>query len=105
VSSGSSPNFIHKLVSSALAWLFHMADKTALNDMQNTQRWFIECIEDDIVEEKDENHRAIRSSMLDLHQRNLTELPERLERSYGLYTYICNELVRKLLAENPSFSS
>ncbi|RPJ71071.1 MAG: hypothetical protein EHM20_14920 [Alphaproteobacteria bacterium] len=94
-----SPFFVHKLVSSCLAWLFDMADKTALLDIQNTQRWLIEHIEADMVGEKDDNRRAMLLKMLDLPQKTLKELPERLERNYNLYNYICNELVRKLLAE------
>jgi hypothetical protein len=31
----------------------------------------------------------------------LAELPERTEKNYKMYTYICEELVRKLLAEKP----
>lgn len=101
----ASPNFVHKLVSSALAWLFHMADKTSLVDMQNTQRFLIERLEADIAEEEDEMRRVRLSSMLELPQRTLRELPERLDRYYRLYTYICEELVRKLLAEKPSLRS
>jgi len=101
----ASPNFVHKMVSSALAWLFHMADKTSLVEMQNTQQFLIERLEADIAEEKDEERRRRLTSMLDLPQRTLTELPERLERYYRLYTYICDELVRKLLAEKPSLRS
>jgi hypothetical protein len=101
----ASPTFVHKLVSSALAWLFHMADKTSLSDMQDTQRFLIERLEADITEEKDEERRARLSNMLELPQRTLRELPERMDRYYGLYSYICDELVRKLLAEKPSLHS
>lgn len=100
-SSAASPNFVHKLMSSALAWLFHMADKTALVEMQNRHRGLIEHLEADIAAEKDEHRRDMLSNMLDLPQRTLLELPERTQRLYELYTYICNELVRKLLAEKP----
>lgn len=102
MSASASPNFVHKLVTSALAWQFHMADKTALAEMQNVQRWLIERLEQDIAEEKDEGRRTRLSSMLDLPQRTLRDLPGRLERNYELYEYTCNELVRKLLAEKLS---
>jgi hypothetical protein len=105
MSSEASPTFVHKLMSSALAWLFHAADKTSLANMQDTQRFLIERIETDIAEEEDKEFRNRLSKMLELTQRMLMELPERMERYYGLYTYICDELVRKLLAEKPSLRS
>lgn len=102
MSSEVSPHFVHQLVSSSLAWQFHFSDKTALCDMQNNQRWMIEHIEGEITEENDANQRERLSRMLSLPKKILAELPERVDRSYELYTYICNELVRKLLAEKPS---
>lgn len=105
LSSEASPNFVHKLVSSALAWLFHMADKTCLMDMQNTHRFLIERLEEDIAEESDDERRAKLTGMLELPKKSLRALPEQLDRYYGLYTYICDELVRKLLAEKPILRS
>jgi hypothetical protein len=105
MSSNVSVNFVHGLVSSSLAWLFHMADKTALADMQRIQRFLIERIESDISQEKDEGRRASLIKMLELPRRILGELPERVERYYSIYTYVCDELVRKLLAEKPEFRS
>ena len=105
LASAASPNFTHKLVTSALAWLFNMADKTALTEMQDTQKWLIERIEEDIAVEKDDKKRAQLTHMLGLPERSLRELPDRVERLYGVYTYVCEELVRKLLAEKPRIRS
>jgi len=104
IGSEASPNFVHKMVSSTLAWWFHLADTTALSDLQNRYRGFIEYLKAKIAAETDESRRAKLSRMLDFPQKFLKELPETLKLRYGLYTYICNELVRKLLAEKPSIT-
>ncbi|MBF0244905.1 MAG: restriction endonuclease [Planctomycetes bacterium] len=97
-----SPTFVHKLVSSTLAWLFNIADKTSLSEMQKTQQHLIEQLEYDIASEKNEEHRKKLIHMLDLPKKTLKDIPERVENSYQLYLYICDELVRKLLSEKPS---
>ncbi len=97
-----SPNYVYKLVSSTLAWLFHYADKTALEDMQDVQKNIIEYLESDAEKEEDKNKRDKLIKMIELPKRMLGELPKRVERYYEIYTYICDELVRKLLAEKPS---
>lgn len=101
----SSPNHVHRLVSSALAWLFSMADKTELEEIQNRQRWIIDRILIDISSEKDQDKLSRLQRMLALTQDTLKHLPERMENSYTLYEYICENLVRKLLAEKPDLSS
>jgi hypothetical protein len=97
-----SPTFVHKLVSSTLAWLFHRADKTSLPDMQETQKYLIETLEADIEQEEDNARRQMLINMIELPKKSLKELPQRVENSYQIYIYICDELVRKLLAEKPS---
>ena len=97
--SNVSPRFVHQLVSSALAWLFHMADKTSINQIQNNNQFLIEGLKEKISNEKDEEQRKYLTTMLELPQKTIRELPERTERFYGIYMYICNELVRKLLAQ------
>jgi hypothetical protein len=103
--SKDSPSFVHKLVTSALAWLFHMADKTSIEDTQSNLRWIVERLEADIANEEDEERRGKLTRMLDLPNASLEELPSRVENHYELYTYVCNELVRKLLMEKPKLVS
>jgi hypothetical protein len=93
--------FVHKLVSSTLAWLFNSADKTSLADMQKIQKSLIESLKAEIEKEEDDIQRQRLIKMIDMPKNILEELPHRVEKSYQLYTYICNELVRKLLAERP----
>lgn len=102
ITSDASPTFVHMTVTSALSWLFNMADKSALKEMEDTQKFLIERLEADIAEETDGDKKARLENMLELPRRSLRELPERVERLYGIYTYLCEELVRKLLAEKPS---
>jgi hypothetical protein len=54
-----------------------------------------------MAKEQNDDRRAKLGKMLELPTTTLKELPTRLDEFYALYTYICDELVRKLLAERP----
>ncbi len=97
--------FVHGFVITALAWLFNMADTSSLEDMENTQKWLIEHLEKSISESEDDDEKMKFQRMLRIPTKTLQELPERVERMYMLYNYICENLVRKLLAEKPRLYS
>lgn len=101
MSTSDSHYFVHTFVTSALAWLFNVADISSLEDMKNTQKWLIEHIEKNIADSDDEDEKAKLQRMLRLPTKTLKELPNRVERMYGIYNYICENLVRKLLVEKP----
>jgi len=101
MSPSDSRMFVHSFITSALAWLFHMADISSLEDMKNNQRWIIEHIEESISESEDEEEKVKLQSMLELPVKTLEELPDRVKRLYGIYNYVCENLVRKLLVEKP----
>lgn len=101
----SSPNFVHNLITSTLAWIFNFADKTSLIEMQNVQTELIEQIEQEITNETNERRIDQLKHMIELPKKTLRELPERVEKSYDAYIYICEELVRKLLTEKPRIYS
>ncbi|EOV0164553.1 restriction endonuclease [Vibrio parahaemolyticus] len=101
MSISDSHYFVHTFVTSALAWLFNMADISSLEDMKNTQKWLIEHIEKNITDSDDESEKEKLQRMLRLPTKTLKELPNRVERMYGIYNYICENLVRKLLVEKP----
>jgi hypothetical protein len=95
-----SPNYVHKLVSNVLAWLFHYADKTSIEETQRIRRSIIESMESDANNKIGIKGRSLKR-LINNQKRLLAELPERTEKNYKMYTYICEELVRKLLAEKP----
>jgi len=105
ISADTSPNHVHRLVSSALAWLFSMADITELEEIRNRHLTLIDRILEDIANEGDEEKRSRLQNMLALPQNSLRSLPERMANSYSLYEYICENLVRKLLFEKPDLNS
>ncbi|MDQ1886692.1 restriction endonuclease [Aeromonas salmonicida] len=105
MTSEGSHYFVYNFVTSALAWLFNTADITSLEDMKNTQRWLIEYIESQISEADNETEQRKLRKMLELPTRTLKELPDKVTRSYDIYNYVCEELVRKLLVEKPRLYS
>ncbi len=96
-----SPMYIHGLVTFALAWLFKLADRTTMEQTKEGNEWIVRKLEDDAESASTDEERAMFLKMRDLPRSVLNELPARTERFYSLYTYICDELVRKLLAETP----
>jgi len=101
----SSPNFVHKIVTNSLAWLFQMADKTMLHEAGKTQLWLIEQLEKEIRQKGSDKEKRTRVGLLEEVTRIQKDLPQRYDRYFILYTYICSELVRKLLIEKISYEA
>jgi hypothetical protein len=98
--STTSPSFVHRLVSSALAWMFHAADKTSLPEAESKLKSLIEHAESELAA-ADDDQRQFLVKMRDRTKEHLEKLPARLNHGYKVYTYICEELVQKLLTEKP----
>lgn len=100
IREASSPNYVHKIVTNTLAWLFQRADKTEMHSVSKRQLWLIEQLE----KEKDVNGNSpdfkSKDSLLQTMKEMQASLPQRYEHNCILYRYICDELVRKLLIED-----
>ncbi|QXC34519.1 restriction endonuclease [Aeromonas sp. FDAARGOS 1407] len=99
MASENSRQFVYNFITLALAWLFNSADITSLDDMKNTQKWLIEHIENEILETDNEIQKNKLRKMIKLPIKTLNELPNKVKKSYDIYNYVCEELVRKLLVE------
>jgi hypothetical protein len=95
----SSPMYIHGMVTSALSGLFLRADKTSAEQVKELNQLLIQQLAAFAERASTEEEKARLRQML--QQNTIDKLPERTERFYKLYTYICDELVRKLLSETP----
>jgi hypothetical protein len=102
LNSDTSVNYVHKLVSSALASIFNSADTTSITRNQEMLRSLIENLESIARNKKDINKRDPLVKLVNLQKKTLKEFPERTENNYKIYSYICEELIRKLLAERPT---
>lgn len=99
IASENPHMFVYNIVTLALSWLFNTADITSLEEMENTQKSLIEYIEKEISETDEEIEKADLRKMIELPTKILNELPDKVSRSYDIYNYVCEELVRKLLVE------
>lgn len=94
------PSFVHKTVSQALAWMFHVADKTSLSESLDKTKALIEYLEEELPE-SDDRRRQSGLRLIERLKTTMAEEPKRTDKAYETYTYICEHLVQKLLTEVP----
>lgn len=99
--SNDSTTFIYGIVTSALSWLFHFADITSVYVFQERIQATLLKIDEDILTAENDEQRERYTRMKEFGIKSMETLPERTKEMYEIYEYICNNLILKLLMENP----
>lgn len=100
---GPGQNFAPQIVKSMLSWCFHYSDKSRLAELMSRNEDIHEYLERQIELATSAKEIDFFSNMLNKHKKFHKQLPEQTKACEQIYTNICNELVRKLLAEKPTY--
>jgi len=78
-----------------------LSDKTSLQGVKENYQSFLDNLQSEIEKPVDKIENLKSEKVHQKFSLMLSELPIKIEKRYKDYEYICNELLKKLLMENP----
>lgn len=92
--------FVHRVISEALSWMFHLGDKSMTNTFVQRNRFLSQYATEKASTAVDSDEKQAHLKVAERAIQANGQIPGQIQQAYDDYLYICHNLIRKLLSES-----